>query len=54
MVNLHRVNYSKARFQTKIDTIDSQLRKDNKENIGKFKFRLNEDYVFPELMNWMM
>jgi hypothetical protein len=40
------INYSKARFQTKIDTIDSQLRKDNKENI-KFKFRLNEDYVFP-------
>ena len=40
------VNYSKARFETKIATIDSQLRKDNKENI-KFKFRLNEDYVFP-------
>ena len=40
------VNYSKARFETKIETIDSQLRKDNKENI-KFKFRLNEDYVFP-------
>ena len=40
------VNYSKARFQTKVDTIDSQLRKDNKEDI-KFKFRLNEDYVFP-------
>ena len=40
------INYSKARFQTKVDTIDSQLRKDNKENI-KFKFRLNDDYVFP-------
>jgi hypothetical protein len=39
-------NYSKARFQTKVDTIDSQLRKENKENI-KYKFRLNEDYVFP-------
>ena len=40
------INYSKARFQTKVDTIDSQLRRDNKEDI-KFKFRLNEDYVFP-------
>ena len=40
------VNYSKARFQTKVDTIDAQLRQDNKEDI-KFKFRLNEDYVFP-------
>jgi hypothetical protein len=39
-------NYSKARFQTKVDTIDQQLRKDNKEDI-KYKFRLNEDYVFP-------
>ena len=29
-----------------MDTIDSQLRRDNKEDI-KFKFRLNEDYVFP-------
>ena len=42
-------NYSKARFQTKVDTIDSQLRKENKENI-KYKFRLNEDYVFPIVM----
>jgi hypothetical protein len=40
------VNYSKARFQTKVDTIDQQLRKENKEDI-KYKFRLNEDYVFP-------
>lgn len=39
-------NYSKARFQTKVDTIDQQLRKENKDNI-KYKFRLNEDYVFP-------
>ena len=46
MVYLHQLNYSKARFQTKVDTIDSQLRKENKENI-KYKFRLNEDYVFP-------
>jgi len=40
------INYSKARFQTKVNLIDEQLRRDNKENI-KFKFRLNEDYVFP-------
>jgi len=39
-------NYSKARFETKVDKIDQQLRKENKENI-KYKFRLNEDYVFP-------
>jgi len=38
------VNYSEARFQTKIKTIEDELAKD----IGKFKFRLNEDFVFPE------
>ena len=40
------VNYSTARFETKVNLIDEQLRKDNKESI-KFKFKLNEDYVFP-------
>ena len=39
-------NYSTARFETKVNLIDEQLRKDNKESI-KFKFKLNEDYVFP-------
>jgi len=38
------VNYSEARFQTKIKTIEDELAKD----IGKFRFRLNEDFVFPE------
>ena len=41
------VNYSKPRFETKVDTIDSNLRKENKESI-KFKFRLNEDFVYPQ------
>ena len=40
------VNYSEARFETKVNTIDQELRKANKDDI-KFKFRLNEDYVFP-------
>jgi len=38
------VNYSKARFESKIKVIEDELAKD----IGKFKFRLNEDFVFPE------
>ena len=38
------VNYSEARFKTKIKTIEDELAKD----IGKFRFRLNEDFVFPE------
>jgi hypothetical protein len=38
------VNYSKARFESKIRVIEDELAKD----IGKFKFRLNEDFVFPE------
>ena len=41
------VNYSRPRFETKVKTIDSNLRKENQENI-KFKFRLNEDFVFPQ------
>ena len=41
------VNYSRPRFETKVKTIDSNLRKENKENF-KFKFRLNEDFVFPQ------
>ena len=40
------VNYSTARFETKVNTIDQELRKANKEDI-KFKFKLNDDYVFP-------
>ena len=46
MVYLHLLIILTPRFDTKVNTIDSQLRKDNKEDI-KFKFRLNEDFVFP-------
>ena len=41
------VNYSRPRFETKVKIIDSNLRKENKENF-RFKFRLNEDFVFPQ------
>ena len=40
------VNYSTARFETKVNTIDQELRRANKGDI-KFKFKLNDDYVFP-------
>ena len=39
------VNYSKKRFERKVNTIDKELRK---ASDGNFNFRLNEDYVFPE------
>ena len=38
------VNYSKARFETKVNTIEKELDK----MYGKFDYRLNEDFVFPE------
>ena len=38
------INYSKARFETKVKTIENELEKE----IGKFTFRLNEEFVFPE------
>ena len=38
------INYSKNRFETKVNTIERELEKQT----GKFTFRLNEDFVFPE------
>jgi len=38
------VNYSEPRFNTKVETIEGQLKKID----GKFKYKLNEDFVFPE------
>ena len=38
------INYSKNRFETKVNTIERELEK----KTGKFTFRLNEDFVFPE------
>ena len=38
------VNYSEKRFNTKVETIEGQLKKID----GKFKYKLNEDFVFPE------
>jgi hypothetical protein len=38
------VNFSKKRFETKINTIEKELEKQT----GKFNYRLNEDFVFPE------
>ena len=38
------VNFSEKRFETKINTIEKELEKQT----GKFNYRLNEDFVFPE------
>jgi len=38
------VNYSKKRFDTKVDTIEREL---DKLSTEKRKFRLNEDFVYP-------
>ena len=38
------VNFSKKRFETKINTIEKELERQT----GKFNYRLNEDFVFPE------
>jgi len=38
------VNYSKPRFETKVQTIERELKKLDTENR---KFKLNEDFVFP-------
>jgi hypothetical protein len=38
------VNYSEKRFNTKVETIEGQLKKIE----GRFKYKLNEDFVFPE------
>ena len=38
------INYSKARFETKVNSVERELEKQT----GKFLYRLNEDFVFPE------
>ena len=38
------VNYSEARFETKVNTIEKELEK----QYGKFTYRLNEEFVYPE------
>ena len=38
------INYSKARFETKVNNVERELEKQT----GKFLYRLNEDFVFPE------
>ena len=38
------INFSEKRFETKINTIEKELEKQT----GKFNYRLNEDFVFPE------
>ena len=38
------INYSKNRFETKVNNIERELEKQT----GKFLYRLNEDFVFPE------
>jgi len=38
------VQFSEKRFETKVETIENELDK----MYGKFKYRLNEDFVFPE------
>jgi len=38
------INYSKARFETKVNNVERELEK----LTGKFLYRLNEDFVFPE------
>ena len=39
------VNYSKKRFETKINTLETEIEEFTN---NKFKYRLNEDFVFPE------
>ena len=47
MVYLHQLIIQKGRFQTKVKILlIHNLEKKTKKNI-KYKFRLNEDYVFP-------
>ena len=38
------INYSKNRFETKVNNVERELEKQT----GKFLYRLNEDFVFPE------
>ena len=38
------INYSEARFETKVNNIERELEK----QYGKFDYRLNEEFVFPE------
>jgi len=38
------VQFSEKRFETKVETIENELDK----MYGKFNYRLNEDFVFPE------